>query len=207
MAHLEVRTFIAAAPDAVWAMLADLEHQAAWMVDVRRLEGRHGAEARRGRGHARDERAVPAADRQGRDGDHGVGAAAAGWTSSTAASSRARGQFLLERAHDGTTFIWIEDFAPPLGASANWCSRSSYARTCAACSRVRWRTCGGWRKRALVEVARLVDRRLQHVHERLPPGVARQLEIDAELRVADRDAVGALERRGARAAVIVARKS
>ena len=28
------------------------------------------------------------------------------------------GSFLLERRHDGTTFIWIEDFAPPLGSSA-----------------------------------------------------------------------------------------
>ena len=62
------------------------------------------------------------------------------------------GQFLLEPAHNGTTFIWIEDFAPPLRPlSASSCSRSSCARTCAASSRGRWRMCGGWRKRALVE--------------------------------------------------------
>jgi carbon monoxide dehydrogenase subunit G len=38
MAHLEITTFIAAPPEAVWEILADLEHQGAWMVDVRKLE-------------------------------------------------------------------------------------------------------------------------------------------------------------------------
>lgn len=38
MAHLESRMFIAAGPRAVWAVLADLDRQGAWMVDVRSLE-------------------------------------------------------------------------------------------------------------------------------------------------------------------------
>jgi carbon monoxide dehydrogenase subunit G len=114
MAHLEVRKLIAATPEAVWALIADLEHQGAWMVDVRKL------------------RVVTAEKR-------GVGAVMhvtselfrlpivkdvmviTAWEPGRRMDIEHRGQFhgtgsfLLEPAHNGTTFIWIEDFAPPLG--------------------------------------------------------------------------------------------
>jgi hypothetical protein len=114
MAHLEVRKFIAAGPEAVWAVLADLEHQAAWMVDVRRLtivtEKKQGVGAVLhvtselfGLPVVRDVMAITAwepgerMDVEHRGQFHGTGS------------------FVLERRHDGTTFIWTEDFVSPLG--------------------------------------------------------------------------------------------
>ncbi len=114
MAHLEVRTFIAAAPEAVWEILADLEHQAAWMVDVHKLKV--VTEEKRGVGAimhvtselfrlpiVKDVMAVTAWEPPHRmDVEH-------------RGQFKGTGQFLLEPAHNGTTFVWLEDFAPPLG--------------------------------------------------------------------------------------------
>ena len=114
MAHLDIRKFITASPEAVWAVLADLEHQAAWMVDVRRLkivtEQKQGAGAVMhvtselfGRPIVKDIMAITAwepphrMDVEHRGQFHGTG------------------QFLLEPVDNGTIFTWIEDFAPPLG--------------------------------------------------------------------------------------------
>lgn len=114
MAHLEVRVFIAAPPEVVWEILADLEHQAAWMVDVRKLKV--VTEEKRGVGAimhvtselfrlpiVKDVMAITAWEPPRRmDVEH-------------RGQFKGTGQFLLEPAHNGTTFIWIEDFAPPLG--------------------------------------------------------------------------------------------
>ena len=114
MAHLEVRKFIGASPEAVWAVLADLEHQAAWMVDVRRLkvvtEQKQGIGAVMhvtselfGLPVVRDVMAITAWEPGRRmDVEH-------------RGQFHGSGSFLLERRHDGTTLIWSEDFAPPLG--------------------------------------------------------------------------------------------
>ncbi len=114
MAHLEMRKFVAAPPEAVWSVLADLEHQAAWMVDVRSLtivtEQKQGVGAVMrvtselfGLPIVKDVMAITAwepprrMDVEHRGQFHGTGS------------------FLLEATHNGTTFIWIEDFVPPLG--------------------------------------------------------------------------------------------
>jgi hypothetical protein len=114
MARLEIDTFIAAPVEYVWAVIEDFERQAAWMVDVRELE--IVSEQRRGVGTAlrvtselfgkplvRDVMEVTAwepplrMDVAHRGQFHGYG------------------QFILERADNGTVFTWIEDFEPPLG--------------------------------------------------------------------------------------------
>ena len=115
MAHLDIRKFIAAPPDAVWAVLADLEHQAAWMVDVRRLEITteqkqgvgavlHVTSELFGQPLVKDVMEITAwqppfrmdvAHRGQFDGS---------------------GQFLLDPVENGTIFTWIEDFRPPLGS-------------------------------------------------------------------------------------------
>ena len=41
MAHLEVRTFIAAPPEAVWEILADLEHRLLAAKELGKLDPRH----------------------------------------------------------------------------------------------------------------------------------------------------------------------
>ena len=114
MAHLEIRKFVAASPEAVWAVLADLEHQAAWMVDVRSLEivtpEKQGVGAVMrvtselfGLPIVKDVMAITAWEPPRRmDVEH-------------RGQFHGSGQFLLEPTHNGTTFIWIEDFAPPLG--------------------------------------------------------------------------------------------
>jgi carbon monoxide dehydrogenase subunit G len=114
MAHLEIRTHIAATPDAVWDLLADLEHQAAWMVDVRRLE--IVTEQKRGAGAVlhvtselfglpvvKDVMAITAWEPP-----HRMGVEHRGQFHGT-------GEFLLEAAGDVTIFTWTEDFRPPLG--------------------------------------------------------------------------------------------
>jgi hypothetical protein len=114
MARLEIDTFIAAPAEYVWAVIEDFERQAAWMVDVRELE--IVSEQRRGVGTVlrvtselfgkplvRDVMEVTAwepplrMDVAHRGQFHGYG------------------QFILERADNGTVFTWIEDFEPPLG--------------------------------------------------------------------------------------------
>ena len=114
MAHLEIRRLIAASPDAVWAVLADLEHQAAWMVDVRKLDivtaekqgvgaVMHVTSELFGQPIVKDVMAITAWEPPYRmDVEH-------------RGQFHGSGQFLLEAAGAGTEFTWIEDFAPPLG--------------------------------------------------------------------------------------------
>lgn len=114
MAHLDIRKFIAASPDAVWAVLADLEHQAAWMVDIRTLdivtEQKQGVGAVMhvtselfGQPIVKDVMAITAWEPPHRmDVEH-------------RGQFHGSGQFLLDPADNGTIFTWIEDFAPLLG--------------------------------------------------------------------------------------------
>ena len=114
MAHLDVRVFIAAPPQAVWDVIADLEHQATWMVDLRTLD--IVSEQKQGQGAVlhvtselfglpvvKDVMQITRWDPPVRmdvvhEGQfHGTG------------------QFLLEGVANGTIFTWIEDFRPPLG--------------------------------------------------------------------------------------------
>ena len=113
MAHLEVKRFIAAPPERVWEVLADLEHQARWMVDVRTLE--IVSEQKRGVGAVmrvtselfglpvvKDVMEITAWEPPVR-----MDVAHRGQFAGT-------GQFVLERVDNGTIFTWIEDFEPPL---------------------------------------------------------------------------------------------
>lgn len=114
MAHLELDRFIAAPPEAVWDVLADLERQGDWMVDVRSLEivtpEKQGAGAVLhvtselfGLPVVKDVMAITRwepprrMDVEHRGQFHGTGS------------------FLLERCENGTIFAWIEDFHAPLG--------------------------------------------------------------------------------------------
>jgi uncharacterized protein YndB with AHSA1/START domain len=114
MAHLEVRRTVAAPPERVWDIIADLEHQARWMVDVRQLEivsaqksgvgtVLHVRSELFGLRVVRDVMEITAwqpphrMDVLHRGQFHGIG------------------QFLLEQVDGGTMFTWIEDFQPPLG--------------------------------------------------------------------------------------------
>ncbi|MBI5284731.1 MAG: SRPBCC family protein [Chloroflexi bacterium] len=111
---MEIRTFIAAPPEAVWRVLADLEHQAMWMVDVRALDV--VTEQKRGVGTllhvtselfgqpvVKDVMAITAWEPPHRmDVEH-------------RGQFHGSGQFLIDRVDNGCIFTWIEDFAPPLG--------------------------------------------------------------------------------------------
>lgn len=114
MAHLDIRRFIPAAPEAVWDVLADLENQALWMVDVRKLE--LVTEQKRGAGAVmhvtselfglpivKDVMVIAAWEPPARmDVEH-------------RGQFHGTGQFLLEAVDNGTIFTWIEDFDAPLG--------------------------------------------------------------------------------------------
>jgi hypothetical protein len=114
VAHLQIEKFIVAPPERVWDVLADLEHQAAWMVDVRALD--IVTEEKRGAGAVmhvtselfglplvRDVMAITAWEPPRRmDVEH-------------RGQFHGSGQFLLDPAENGTIFTWVEDFAPPLG--------------------------------------------------------------------------------------------
>ncbi|MBI2724373.1 MAG: SRPBCC family protein [Chloroflexi bacterium] len=114
MAHLDIRRFIAAPPQAVWDVLANLEGQAAWMVDVRRLDV--VTAEKRGSGAVlhvtselfglplvKDVMAITAWEPPRRmDVEH-------------RGQFHGSGQFLLDPVQNGTIFTWIEDFRPPLG--------------------------------------------------------------------------------------------
>ena len=127
MARLEIRRLIPAPPAAVWDVIADLERQAAWMVDVRRLEV------------VRRSGVVLAAPGAADAGQYGVGATlrvtstlfglpvvrdvmvVTAWEPPRRLAVEHRGQFhgagefRLDPAGGGTTFTWAEDFRPPLG--------------------------------------------------------------------------------------------
>ena len=114
LAHLDIRRFIAAPPERVWEILADLEHQARWMVDVRTLdivsEQKSGAGAVMrvtselfGRPIVKDVMEITVWEPPYR-----MGVAHKGQFVGT-------GWFALERVENGTIFTWVEDFAPPLG--------------------------------------------------------------------------------------------
>ena len=114
MAHLEIRKMIAAPPEAVWDVLADLDNQKAWMVDIRKLD--IVTEQKSGEGAVmhvtselfglpivKDEMAITAWEPGRRmDVEH-------------RGQFKGTGQFILERVDNGTIFTWIEDFRPPLG--------------------------------------------------------------------------------------------
>lgn len=115
MAHLDIRRFIAAPPQAVWDVIADLEHQAAWMVDVRKLdivtEQKQGAgvilhvtSELFGQPLVKDVMEITAWEPPRR-----MDVAHRGQFAGS-------GQFLLDPVENGTIFTWIEDFRPPLGA-------------------------------------------------------------------------------------------
>jgi hypothetical protein len=115
MAHLEIHRFIPTTPERVWEVLADLEHQGAWMVDVREL--RITSERKEGAGtvmHVTSElfRLPVVKDVM----------AITWWEPPYRMDVEHRGQFhgsgsfLLDRVDNGTIFTWIEDFRPPLGA-------------------------------------------------------------------------------------------
>jgi len=114
MATITVRTHIPAPPDAVWAVLEDLEHQGDWMVDVRRLDV--VTEQKRGAGAVmrvtselfglpivKDVMAITVWDPPRRmDVEH-------------RGQFKGTGSFILEPAGDGTNFTWIERVRVPLG--------------------------------------------------------------------------------------------
>lgn len=114
MAHLDIRVFIRATPERVWAVISDIPGQAAWMVDVRRLEVT--TEQRSGVGTVvevtselfgqplvKDTMLITSWEPPHRfDVEH------TGQFSGT-------GSFIVEPATGGSIFTWIEDFKPPLG--------------------------------------------------------------------------------------------
>ena len=114
MAHMEIRTFIAAPPEAIWRVLADLEHQAMWMVDVRTLDVvteqkqgvgtlLHVTSELFGQPVVKDVMAITTWEPPHRmDVEH-------------RGQFHGSGQFLIEGVDSGSIFTWIEDFAPPLG--------------------------------------------------------------------------------------------
>jgi carbon monoxide dehydrogenase subunit G len=114
MARLEIDTFIAAPAEDVWAVIEDFERQAAWMVDVRELE--IVSEQRRGVGTV----LRVTSELFGLPIVHDVMEVTA-WEPPLRMDVAHRGQFhgygqfILERADNGTVFTWIEDFEAPLG--------------------------------------------------------------------------------------------
>lgn len=114
MAHLEITTFIPASPESVWEVLADLEHQAAWMVDVRKLDV--VTDEKRGEGAVMH----VTSDLFGLPVVKDV-MAITRWEPARRMDVEHRGQFagtgsfILDRADNGTVFTWVEDFDPPLG--------------------------------------------------------------------------------------------
>src|SRR5437764_9893281 len=112
MAQLDIRKQIAASPQAVWDVIADLEHQQVWMVDVRKLEVvsaqkqgvgtlLHVTSELFGLPVVRDVMLITAwepphrMDVEHRGQFHGTG------------------QLLLTAVDGGTVLTWIEDFRPP----------------------------------------------------------------------------------------------
>jgi hypothetical protein len=114
MAHLEVHIFIAAAPEAVWDVLADLERQGDWMVDLRELT--ITSEQRRGSGTVMR----VTSDLFGRPMVKDVMEVTV-WEPPRRMDVMHRGQFsgsgsfVITAADNGAIFTWSEDLRPPLG--------------------------------------------------------------------------------------------
>jgi carbon monoxide dehydrogenase subunit G len=115
MAHLVIRRRINARPEAVWDVIADLERQGEWMVDVRQL--RITTPQKQGVGTVlrvtselfglpvvRDVMAITRWEPPRRmDGEH-------------RGMFHGTGSFVLDTdGAGGTAFAWTEDFQPPLG--------------------------------------------------------------------------------------------
>lgn len=114
MVTIVVRVFIPAAPEAVWAVLEDIERQGEWMVDVRRLEV--VGEPRRGVGAVmrvtselfglpvvHDVMRITVWDPpRHMDVEH-IGRV------------RGTGSFVLEPSGEGTNLTWVERVRVPLG--------------------------------------------------------------------------------------------
>ena len=114
MAHLDIRTFIAAPAEVVWGVIADFDRQRDWMVDLRTLD--IVSEQRQGAGTVmhvtselfglpivKDVMTVTAWEPPQRMDVLHTG------------QFHGTGSFLLEQVDNGTIFTWIEDFEPPLG--------------------------------------------------------------------------------------------
>ena len=115
MAQLDITVLIDAAPDAVWDVLADLERQGDWMVDVRRLDV--VSDRKRGVGTVLD----VTSELFGLPVVRDVMEITA-WDPPRRIDVLHRGQFhgtgsfIVEPAAAGTTRMrWVEDFEPPLG--------------------------------------------------------------------------------------------
>lgn len=114
MAHLDIRTFIAASPEIVWDVIRDFDRQRDWMVDLRRLD--IVSEQRSGAGvvmHVTSELfGLPVVKDvmtiTAWKPPHRMDVLHSGQFHGT-------GSFLLERVDNGAIFTWIEDFEPPLG--------------------------------------------------------------------------------------------
>lgn len=114
MARIEVSTLIRATPERVWEIIADLEGQKAWMVDVRRLEVT--SEQKTGSGAIMEVTSelfgLPLVKDVMEITD---------WVPNREFGVLHRGQFkgtgafILEPVEGGTKFIWREDFEAPFG--------------------------------------------------------------------------------------------
>jgi Polyketide cyclase / dehydrase and lipid transport len=122
LAHFEVRIFIPASPEAVWAVLGELERHGEWMVDIRDLAV--VSEQKRGVGTIIEatsavlglpvvkdliEVTVWEPDRR-MDVRRETPPAGLGRI-----ALRGTGSFILDRIHNGTILTWIEDFQAPFG--------------------------------------------------------------------------------------------
>jgi hypothetical protein len=114
MAHIDLRAFIRATPERVWEVISDLEGQAAWMVDVRKLEITSAQRSGVGTVLAvtSDLFGQPLVKDTMRittwEPPHRFDVVHEGQFSGS-------GAFILEAVRGGTVFTWIEDFVPPLG--------------------------------------------------------------------------------------------
>jgi uncharacterized protein YndB with AHSA1/START domain len=114
MAHIDMRAFIRATPERVWEVISDLEGQAAWMVDVRKLEITSAQRSGVGTVLAvtSDLFGQPLVKDTMRittwEPPHRFDVVHEGQFSGS-------GAFILEAVRGGTVFTWIEDFVPPLG--------------------------------------------------------------------------------------------
>jgi hypothetical protein len=114
MARLELRIFIQATPERVWEVLSYLPGQKRWMVDLRSLEVTSAVQSGPGTEVkvtselfglpvVKDKMVITSWEPPYRFDVEHVGAFS-GW-----------GSFQLNPVSGGTTFIWIEEFKPPLG--------------------------------------------------------------------------------------------